>query len=193
MPTDSVFCILILASSFSTKEFMTHSSIVNITQRHFSQSLEAVNMNTILALKFVFNACLALRLRERTCTALRGNNRSDFPKGSDTGTKINCSVLKMNKGICAMIKEARVLPPCRPEPTFNKPSAVPACLPACLMDFASMEPQSLTGNRMPYTHIYIPLLQRKRSHMHIWRHTPHPPPPNLTTHNTLYACQCTYT
>lgn len=72
------------------------------------------------------------------------------PKVLTDGTKINCTTLKMNKGICAVIKEARVLPPCRPEPTLGKPAAVPACL----MDFASMEPQILTGNRMPYAHIF---------------------------------------
>lgn len=83
-----------------------NSSVINIKQRNFSESLEAVNMNTILALKLVLNVCLAPRVRERTCVALRANNRSDFPKGSDTSTKINCTVLKMNKGICAVIKGA---------------------------------------------------------------------------------------
>ena len=142
-------------------------------------------MNTILALKLVFlNACLALGVRERTRAAPRGNNRSDFPKGSDTGTKINCTVLKMNKGICAVIKEAWVLPPCRPEPTFNKPTAVPDRPPARLMDFASTAPQSLTGNRVPHTHTHthtvpVRLLQRKLSHMHICRQKPNAPPPLL--------------
>lgn len=36
--------------------------------------------------------------------AQRGNNGSDFPKGSDTGAEINCTIRKMNKGICAVIK-----------------------------------------------------------------------------------------
>lgn len=84
---------------------------VNIKQRNFSESLEAVNANTILALKLVLSAASGLRrARERTCAALRANNGSDFPKGSDTGTEINCTVLKMNKGICAVIKEARAVP-----------------------------------------------------------------------------------
>lgn len=43
---------------------------------------------------------------EAASSAQRGNNGSDFPKGSDTGTEINCTILKMNKGICAVIKEA---------------------------------------------------------------------------------------
>lgn len=113
-----------------------------------------------------------LEVRERTCTTLRGNNRSDFPKGSDTGTKINCTVLKMNKGICAVIKEAWVLLPCRPEPTFNKPTAVPACLHDGLYFCGAAEP-----DRKQNTHTHTlrcVLLQRNlpsqplRLPMHIY-------------------------
>lgn len=48
------------------------------------------------------------------------------------------------------------------------------CLPACLMDFASKEPQSLTGNRMPaHTHLYTCPVE-KRSHVHrsVQKHPP---------------------
>lgn len=70
------------------------------------------------------------------------------------GTKINCTTQTMNKGVCAMIEETRALPPCRPEPTIGKPTAAPTRL----MDSTSMEPQILTGNRMPYAHIcHVPL------------------------------------
>lgn len=138
-----------------------NSSIIKIKQRNFIESVEAVNVITILDLKLVLNACLASRVRERTCIALKANNRSDFPKGSDTSTEINCTVLRMNKGIFAVIKEARALPPCRPEQTLNKPTAVPARL----MDSASME--SLTANTMPtHTHFNTSPAQ-KYSYMHI--------------------------
>lgn len=65
---------------------------------------QVLNVNTALALELALNSCLVPQARDRTCTTLRGNNRSDFPKGSDTGTEINCTALKMNKSICAVIK-----------------------------------------------------------------------------------------
>lgn len=127
-----------------------------------------------------------LRVRERTCAALRGNNRSDFPKGSDTGTEINCTVLKMNKGICAVIREARVLPPCRPELTFNKPTAVPACLPDGLCFHGAAEPDR---KQNAYTHSCI--LQQRNTPTCTYAGRNHPPQPH--TYSTLYECQCTYT
>lgn len=63
-----------------------------------------LNVYAALALESVLNGCLVPGSRERTCTTLRSNNRSDFPEGSDTGTEINCTALKMYKGICAVIK-----------------------------------------------------------------------------------------
>ena len=42
--------------------------------------------------------------KTKTMHNSEGNNRSDFPKGSDTGAEINCTFLKMNKSICAVIK-----------------------------------------------------------------------------------------
>lgn len=128
---------------------------------NFHGALAAVNVNILLALKFGLNACLAPRARQSTCTALRGNNRSDFPKGSDTGTKINCTVLKMNKGNCAVIKEARALHPCRPEPTFNKPPALPVCLPDGLRFHIAAEADR--EQSAIHTHLYTSTAQKAAS------------------------------
>jgi hypothetical protein len=56
----------------------------------------------------------------------KGNNRTNFPKGPDTGIEINCSVVRLNNGVCGMIKESGEGTPSRPEPTHSKPIALTA-------------------------------------------------------------------
>lgn len=123
---------------------------VDIKWRNFSQSLEAQNMNTILGLKFILNACLALGVREKEqASTQRGNNRSDFPKGSDTAPKLIALFWRWIKAFVLWLRK----PECSFPAGLNQHSISPQLrLPAW---WTSVKPAEPDRKQNEHTHRHV--------------------------------------